>query len=101
MTSVTEARHILVSGIVQGVGYRAFAERNARELGLSGWVRNLDDGRVEIFVEGEPSRLEMYVERCHRGPRSAEVTEVSSTSCAPHGAVAFTMRPTANDPESL
>ena len=98
---MTEARHLLVSGIVQGVGYRAFAERNARDLGLAGWVRNLDDGRVEIFVEGEPAQLEMYVQRCRRGPRSAEVSEVSSTSCAPHGAVAFTVRPTAIEPEEL
>jgi acylphosphatase len=98
---MTEARHLLVSGIVQGVGYRAFAERTARELGLTGWVRNLDDDRVEIFVEGDPAKLEQYVERCHRGPRSAEVSGIEVKTCAVRNAVVFTVRPTAFEPEDL
>jgi acylphosphatase len=97
----TTARHVLVSGIVQGVGYRAFAERAARELGLTGWVRNLDDGRVEIYVEGAPSKIETFLERCGRGPRSAEVSDVAASACVPRNAVAFTMRPTALEPEDL
>jgi acylphosphatase len=98
---MAEARHLLVSGIVQGVGYRAFAERCARELGLTGWVRNLDDGRVEIFVEGDAAQLEHYVERCRTGPRSAEVMEVEATACTKRDAIAFTVRPTALTPEDL
>jgi acylphosphatase len=98
---MAEARHILVSGIVQGVGYRAFAERSARELGLTGWVRNLDDGRVEIYAEGEPAQLDHYLERCRSGPRSAEVTAVEVTTCALRDAIAFTVRPTVLVPEEL
>ena len=98
---MTEGRHILVSGIVQGVGYRMFVERAARELGLTGWVRNLDDGRVEIYAEGEPEEIGAVIERCRRGPRSAEVSDVSASECAPRGAAAFTMRPTAGEPEDL
>ena len=96
-----EARHVLVSGIVQGVGYRAFAERTARDLGIKGWVRNLDDGRVEIYIEGEAEKLDAYVARCHRGPRSAEVSDVAVKACAIRTAVAFTVRPTALEPEEV
>jgi acylphosphatase len=98
---VREGRHLLVSGIVQGVGYRAFAERAARDLALTGWVRNLDDGRVEIYVEGDAPVLDRFVERCRRGPRSAEVSGIESKSCASREALAFTVRPTAFEPEEL
>ena len=98
---MAEGRHLLVSGIVQGVGYRAFADRAARELGLTGWVRNLDDGRVEIYAEGESPALEAFESRCRRGPRSAEVSGLESSPCAVRSALAFTMRPTALEPEDL
>jgi acylphosphatase len=64
---------IVVSGLVQGVGYRAFAEREACGLGLAGWVRNLADGRVEAEVEGERSLVEPFIERLRIGPRFAKV----------------------------
>jgi len=96
-----EARHILVSGIVQGVGYRIFTERAARELGLAGWVRNLHDGRVEIVAEGASEQLDRFVEKCRRGPRSAEVSEVAVTTMKAQSMVAFTMRPTGSEPEEL
>ncbi len=98
---MVEARHVLVAGIVQGVGYRAFVDRNARDLGLAGWVRNLDDGRVEVYAEGEASKLDTLVARLRRGPRSAEVSGVEVSDCAPRDSIAFTVRPTALDPEDL
>ena len=64
---------VVVTGRVQGVGYRAWAERNARELGLSGWVRNLRDGTVEATFSGPPDRVDEMIGRCRRGPSHARV----------------------------
>lgn len=95
------AAHILVSGIVQGVGYRYWTERTARQLGLHGWVRNLDDGRVEIYVEGEPHRIRALIEQAKTGPRSAEVSDVSIRAVdTPAGAHAFEIRRTASAPDA-
>ena len=68
-----EAMHVFVSGMVQGVFYRSWAEETARSLGLRGWVRNLQDGRVEAVFEGEKSKVERMVELCRRGPPHARV----------------------------
>ncbi|HET6370099.1 MAG TPA: acylphosphatase [Nitrospiria bacterium] len=65
--------HIFVSGKVQGVGYRAFTERAARGLGLSGYSRNLPDGRVEVKVEGEREKIDRLVERLRQGPSAGRV----------------------------
>jgi len=71
---MAEARvHIYVSGRVQGVFYRSNTRRRALELGLTGWVRNLPDGRVEIVAEGEREKLERLIEWCGRGPPLARV----------------------------
>lgn len=67
------AIHIQVSGRVQGVAYRAWTERRANELGLSGWVRNLANGDVEAMIAGPPDRLVEMLLACRRGPRLAEV----------------------------
>jgi acylphosphatase len=93
-----EARHILVSGDVQGVGYRAWTERVARELGLKGWVRNLADGRVEIVAEGPRVALDQLIERCKQGPRAASVENVSVESSASSGAQTFAVLRTAPKP---
>ncbi len=69
------ARRATVSGRVQGVGFRFFAERAARELGVRGWVRNLPDGRVESIVEGEEDAVRRYLERLREGPRMGRVAE--------------------------
>ena len=67
---------LVVDGRVQGVFFRATAAREARRLGLSGWVRNLPDGRVEIVAEGERKALEMLIAWGHQGPPAARVTDV-------------------------
>ncbi|BCX87677.1 acylphosphatase [Methylomarinovum tepidoasis] len=68
--------HIWVSGRVQGVFYRAHTVEAARRLGLTGWVRNLPDGRVEIVAEGEEKALQALLDWCRQGPPLARVTEV-------------------------
>ena len=70
--------HVVVSGIVQGVCYRAFVVREAAELGLRGVARNLPDGRVEVEAEGERQRLEQLITRLHKGPPDARVTDVAT-----------------------
>jgi acylphosphatase len=61
------ARRFLISGRVQGVGFRYFAQRSAREVGVSGWARNLDDGRVEVHANGTPAQLEDFESRLRLG----------------------------------
>lgn len=68
--------HLIVRGRVQGVYFRASARERARQLGLSGWVRNCPDGSVEIVAEGEPGRLEQLVMWSHSGPPGALVTDL-------------------------
>lgn len=68
---------ILVDGRVQGVGYRHGVLLEATRLGLSGWVRNLSDGRVEAEVDGDRAVLEQLLEWCRRGPALARVTAVA------------------------
>ncbi len=92
------ALSLLVSGIVQGVGYRNWTAHTARELGLAGWVRNLHDGRVEIHAEGAPGALEALRQRCARGPRHAEVSGVEHREVAATGARAFAVLATADAP---
>jgi acylphosphatase len=65
--------HGYVSGLVQGVAYRYFAGKWANALSISGWARNLYDGRVEIVAEGEMGSLESFAERLREGPRMARV----------------------------
>ena len=68
--------HVIVSGWVQGVFFRAETRDRARQLGVSGWVRNLWDGRVEAVFEGEDWAVERLVDWSHRGPRGAKVDNV-------------------------
>jgi len=67
---------LVVSGLVQGVSFRWSAEREARRLGLTGWVRNRPDGAVEAVAEGAEGPLKAFVEWCRRGPPGAEVDSV-------------------------
>jgi acylphosphatase len=70
-----------VSGRVQGVFYRASTSERAAELGLSGWVRNLDDGRVELAVSGDAEAIEALVSWLWEGPPRADVTAVTVSEC--------------------
>ncbi len=71
-----EARHYLVNGRVQGVGYRYFVQSAARRLGLSGWVRNLPDGRVECTAAGTFELLEALERELRKGPAMSRVESV-------------------------
>ena len=64
---------VFAAGRVQGVAYRFFAEKSAAALGVTGWVRNLEDGRVEVLAEGEAWRIEAFLERLKAGPRLARL----------------------------
>lgn len=80
-----KARRALVTGRVQGVGYRFFAERTARELGVRGWVRNLPDGSVETVAEGEEGAILRFFERLREGPRGAQVEALAEEERPPAG----------------
>ena len=82
-----------VSGQVQGVGYRLWATRTAASLGLRGWVRNRFDGTVEALVTGAPERVDAMIEACRRGPRAAQVSEVTAVRDADDGSIGFTALP--------
>jgi acylphosphatase len=69
--------HIYISGIVQGVFFRAATRHAAADLNLTGWVRNMNDGRVEAVFEGEDADVEKMIAWCKVGPPSARVEEVT------------------------
>jgi acylphosphatase len=79
------ARRFRVSGRVQGVGFRFFAQEAAAHEGLSGWVRNLDDGRVEALVEGDREAVERFERKIRRGPPGARVEDVVVDDATPSG----------------
>ena len=66
----------MISGRVQGVAYRANARRQAMNLSLTGWVKNLRDGRVEVLAEGPAARVDALIAWCKEGPPAARVTSV-------------------------
>ena len=75
--------HVFVTGFVQGVFYRHTAAKRARAQGLTGWIRNLPDGRVEAVVEGEEQAVRDLVEWCRSGPPHASVEDVEVSWEAP------------------
>jgi len=81
--------HVFVSGTVQGVFYRANTRDVASEYGVSGWVRNLDDGRVEAVFEGNESSVEAVIEWCHVGSPQAHVESVAVEYEEPNGIEGF------------
>ena len=91
MTDRTRA-HVYVSGKVQGVYFRATTREEAREQGVDGWVRNLDDGRVEAVFEGPRAAVEGLVEWCHTGSPSAVVDDVTVEYSDPEGETGFEIR---------
>ncbi|MFD1611719.1 acylphosphatase [Sphingomonas tabacisoli] len=85
---------LLISGRVQGVGYRDWAQREAAALGLSGWVRNLRDGRVEAVASGDGGAVGIYLERVREGPHMARVDHVDVSPAEPISAAGFEVRST-------
>ncbi len=83
---------VLVSGRVQGVGFRWVVQREAERVGVAGWVRNLPDGRVEARFEGADDAVDATVSLCRRGPDTARVTSVEVTDVEPEGASGFRVR---------
>jgi acylphosphatase len=75
--------HVRVAGLVQGVGFRWFVRERARRLGLSGWVRNLPDGSVEVVAEGDHAQLDLLRSELQRGPSGASVSEIRDLSGSP------------------
>lgn len=85
---------LTVTGRVQGVGYRMWAERTAAALGISGWVRNRADGSVELLATGDDQAIAALIEACRRGPRAAVVAEVGVSDAEDDGSAGFSARPT-------
>jgi acylphosphatase len=77
MASHKQARRFFVSGRVQGVGYRYFAAYTAEQLGIAGYVKNLPDGRVEVYAIGTGDQLREFAEELRRGPTLANVSDIA------------------------
>jgi acylphosphatase len=86
------ARHVRVTGRVQGVFFRAWAQGEARQLGVSGWIRNCPDGSVEAHLEGEAGDVDRMVARLRRGPSNAQVEDVIAEDAPPEGLGRFQLR---------
>lgn len=86
------ARRAVVRGEVQGVGFRFFAERTARALGVRGWVRNRPDGTVETLAEGDETSVAEYLARLSRGPASSRVDAVDVEELSVEGFEVFEVR---------
>lgn len=87
------ARRWWIRGRVQGVGFRYFAQRTATELRLGGYVRNLDDGRVEVYAVGPEERLSELAGRLHQGPRWAEVQAIDEQEAELRAYSSFEINP--------
>jgi acylphosphatase len=85
-------RRYVISGRVQGVGFRYFAQRAARELGIAGWAQNLDDGRVEVEAVGPKSKLDEFESRLRKGPVGSDVREFEVWEKWPNDISGFQIR---------
>jgi acylphosphatase len=86
------AKRWFVKGNVQGVGFRFFVQDKATTLGLSGWARNVDDGRVEVYAVGSANKLSDLAAALHLGPRMAEVRSVEEQEAKIQNLSGFTIR---------
>jgi acylphosphatase len=96
--AATTGAYMLVSGRVQGVGYRWFVRSHAESLGLTGWARNRREGTVELEVFGLRSKIEQLAQRLREGPPASDVTEVTVhwlPASEGHAPTRFEIRPTA------
>jgi len=89
------AVHVIISGIVQGVGYRVFVEREAERRGLAGWVRNRRDGSVEAVFSGQDGTVDAMLDACRRGPPAGRVDDVAIDEYRGPALTEFTLLPTA------
>jgi len=76
------AVRVIITGRVQGVGYRAWTVAKASKLGLKGWVRNRNDGSVEAVFSGEQGQISTMIEHCKTGPMVARVDGIESYACS-------------------
>ena len=86
------ACHVRVTGRVQGVFFRAWAEQQANALGVAGWVRNAADGSVEAHLEGERWSVQQLIDRLHQGPPSAQIAKVEVAEAEHEGGSRFEVR---------
>jgi acylphosphatase len=94
MPATMETVRIRITGRVQGVGYRLWAMRMAAGLGLRGWVRNRNDGSVEVLATGQSEAVAAMIEACRNGPAGARVTGVTAAPGQDDGSAGFESRPT-------
>ena len=87
--STTVRRRVVIRGRVQGVFFRDTCRREARSRGVTGWVRNAEDGSVEAVFEGEPAAVEAMINWSHRGPAGADVTALEVVEEPPQGEKRF------------
>ena len=71
-----KAIRLYITGTVEGIFFRAFIKENAERHNVKGFVRNLEDGRIEIFLEGDASNVNKMIELCKKGPRHAQIKKV-------------------------
>lgn len=88
------AVHAYIEGRVQGVWFRGWTQQQAVKLGLSGWVRNLRDGRVEAVFAGEPDKVDTMLALCRKGPPLARVDNITTNETDVPAAAGFETRPT-------
>lgn len=86
-----KAVHVYISGKVQGVFFRATTKKKADKLGVSGWVKNLEDGRVEAVFEGDDRQVKKILDFVHHGPDRAEVENVEVEEVDPEGFRGFSI----------
>ena len=91
MPLANDVRLFRITGRVQGVGYRFFVERVARDLAINGWVRNCHDGAVEVHAECTPARMDKLRAALAQGPQASRVEQVSEQAAAPLHSRSFTI----------
>ena len=72
-----ETKHLIITGVVQGVGFRNYVAHKARQFHVTGWVRNRTDGSVEAMIQGTPENVAAMIVRAHRGPPKSSVSSVT------------------------